>query len=255
MVNESGRKKSPTVPACHNSTEIKLGGKKITYSLRESSRAKRVNLKVSTEKGLEVVVPANYPHSRIEPLLKNNENWIIQKLDSLTKVSKRRKNRFGQDGQILPFLGRNYRLVTVYQQGPPLVELVGDKVVLMLPQKESGKKTEILEAWLRYQAKEIIANRVAEFKNKLGVNINQIFIKDQKTRWGSCSSQGNLNFNFRIIMAPLPVLDYLVVHELAHLIEMNHSKKFWSLVESLCPEYKRHRQWLKEHGQELMIRE
>lgn len=90
-------------------------------------------------------------------------------------------------------------------------------------------------------------------QEKLNLEYNKVFIKDQKTRWGSCSSQGNLNFNYRLVMAPLPVIDYLVTHELAHLAEMNHSKRFWSLVERVCPEYKKHRQWLKEHGSELTL--
>lgn len=81
-----------------------------------------------------------------------------------------------------------------------------------------------------------------------------ITVRDQKTRWGSCSARGNLNFNWRLILAPEPVLDYVVIHELAHRKEMNHSKQFWDIVEAMMPDYRTQRQWLKEHGDQLMAR-
>ena len=82
---------------------------------------------------------------------------------------------------------------------------------------------------------------------------NRVFIKGQKTRWGSCSKQRNLSFNWRLVMAPLPVIDYVVAHELAHLVEMNHSRKFWALVEQIYPGYSLHRAWLKENGRLLTL--
>ena len=87
----------------------------------------------------------------------------------------------------------------------------------------------------------------------LGVTYGKISIRDQKTRWGSCSSEGNLSFNWRLILAPPDVLDYVVIHELCHRKEMNHSKEFWALVESLMPEYKERRKWLRENGNNLTL--
>jgi len=159
----------------------------------------------------------------------------------------------GSAEQEILFLGKSYRLVTVLRQGPPAVELAGDKMIVILPHGNDEMKKQVLERWFRIQAREILIQRLETIKKKLNVDYKQVFIKDQKTRWGSCSSQGNLNFNYRLIMAPLPVIDYLVSHELAHLLEMNHSRRFWSLVESVCPEYKKQRQWLKEHGKELVF--
>ena len=88
----------------------------------------------------------------------------------------------------------------------------------------------------------------------MGVDYGRITVRDQRTRWGSCSAKGNLNFNWRLILAPGEVLDYVVVHELAHRREMNHSKRFWSLVEMVLPDYERRRRWLKENGEALMER-
>ena len=96
-----------------------------------------------------------------------------------------------------------------------------------------------------------IPERVRHFAPIVGVNYTRITIRNQKTRWGSCSSSGNLNFNYRLMLAPPKVLDYVVIHELCHRIEMNHSPKFWKCVENIMPDYRIQRQWLKENGSKL----
>ena len=110
-----------------------------------------------------------------------------------------------------------------------------------------------LEAPYRQAAKEYIPKRVAFFAGELGVTYGTITIRDQKTRWGSCSSKGNLSFNWCLILAPPKVLDYVVVHELCHRREMNHSPRFWALVESIMPDYPARRQWLKNYGNTLKL--
>ncbi len=102
-------------------------------------------------------------------------------------------------------------------------------------------------------AREYFPKRVAYFLPLTGGSFQRITIRDQKTRWGSCSAGGTLSFNWRLMLAPPAVLDYVVVHELCHLTHMNHSAAFWTLVESVCPDYRIHRKWLKEHGQELVL--
>lgn len=114
-----------------------------------------------------------------------------------------------------------------------------------MPQ-ELEKKEVYLKA-----AREYFPKRVEYYANLLHVTIGRITIREQKTRWGSCSSKGNLNFNWRLMLAPEEVRDYVVLHEVAHRIEMNHSKAFWKIVETTMPDYKQHKQWLKEHGREL----
>jgi len=103
-------------------------------------------------------------------------------------------------------------------------------------------------------AKQIIPKKVAYYARLMGVTYGRISIRNQKTRWGSCSREGNLNFNCLLMMAPPEVLDYVVVHELSHRLEMNHSSKFWVQVEKMLPDYRKPRKWLKEHGSRLMLR-
>lgn len=121
------------------------------------------------------------------------------------------------------------------------------------PQKEKSPSEKRLEAIYRDAAREYFPKRVSYFSHVLGVNYGKITIRDQKTRWGSCSSKGNLSFNWRLILAPPNVLDYVVVHELCHRKEMNHSQRFWALVESVMPEYREYRKWLKENGNKLTL--
>ena len=118
---------------------------------------------------------------------------------------------------------------------------------------EEAKRAAKLERKFRKAAKEYIPYRVEYFHQMTGGNYTSITIRDQKSRWGSCSSNGTLSFNYRLMMAPAHILDYVVVHELCHLTHMNHSPAFWAMVESILPDYKECKKWLKEHGDELTI--
>lgn len=111
----------------------------------------------------------------------------------------------------------------------------------------------ILEQWLREKAGEIIDERAMEYGKIIGVSYNNIRIKDTKSRWGSCSSKSNLNFSWRIIMAPPEVMDYVIVHELCHLLHMNHSKEYWATVEKYMPDYENHKEWLRKNGMKLHV--
>ncbi len=118
---------------------------------------------------------------------------------------------------------------------------------------ETLKRMEVMDRRCRQAAREHFAGRCRHYLQYTGGSYSRITIRDQKTRWGSCSSTGTLSFNYRLMFAPPRVLDYVVIHELCHLTHMNHSREFWNLVASVMPEYKIHRNWLKEHGRELHI--
>jgi hypothetical protein len=116
-----------------------------------------------------------------------------------------------------------------------------------------SRRLETLEKRYREKARAQFEARAAFYHKRTGGRYTSITVRDQKTRWGSCSSLGTLSFNYRLIFAPPIILDYVVVHELCHLTHMNHSKDFWNMVESILPDYKVYRQWLKEHGTELTL--
>lgn len=115
------------------------------------------------------------------------------------------------------------------------------------------RRLEVLEKRYRNSARVLFTQRVEYYHTYTGGIYTSITIRDQKSRWGSCSSRGTLSFNYRLVFAPPKVLDYVVVHELCHLTHMNHSKDFWSMVAGVMPEYKEYKKWLREHGQELTL--
>ena len=125
---------------------------------------------------------------------------------------------------------------------------------LKAQQESQPKWSEADYAKARSLARTVFRQKAALYAGIMGVTFGTITIRDQKTRWGSCSARGNLNFNWRLILAPEPVLDYVVIHELAHRKEMNHSSRFWETVEAVMPDYKNQRQWLRDQGDRLMAR-
>lgn len=158
-----------------------------------------------------------------------------------------------ENGDILFYLGEK-RVLNVMREPRTRarVKCVMDRILMWVPyEADFGYKRECLEKWYRKEALFVISEKAEEFAKLLSVHFKDIRIKDQKSRWGSCSSKGNLNFNWRIIMAPEPVCDYVVIHELCHLVFMDHSVNFWNLVESICPDYRQYKKWLKENGKQL----
>lgn len=185
------------------------------YRLVRSSR-KTLAIQITRQGEVIVRAPRRCPQSFIEAFLKEKQAWIERKQWELKQQEA--ESVRGEEG----------------------------KAAFPLP----GTSAE--EAVYRAQASEVFARKAAYYAARMGVTYNKITIRDQKTRWGSCSGKGNLNFNWRLVLAPVPVLDYVVVHELAHRREMNHSSRFWDVVGEIMPDYQIHRRWLRDHGGSLM---
>lgn len=232
-----------------DSLQIHLGGRVVSYSVRRSARAKNISIRVSPDRGLEVVMPGGVKSYNIESCLKSREDWIIARLDQIKQLQDKKAN----SGRVL-FLGREYGLVHVIRhQAAAAVKILDDKLYITVSDHSPETLAEALERWYRAQAGIIFKERVRRINKEAGYTVNRIFIRGQRTRWGSCSRLGNLNFNWRLVMAPVEVIDYIVIHELSHLGEMNHSVNFWHLVEKLCPDYKKYRKWLRENGPLLTL--
>lgn len=160
-----------------------------------------------------------------------------------------------ENGDVLYYLGEN-RILTVIREDRKrsIVKCVQGRLLLFVPyEADYEEKRRQLEKWYRKEAALVLHQKASEFAKLLSVSFEDVRIKDQKSRWGSCSSKGNLNFNFRIIMAPNDVCNYVVMHELCHLVYMDHSKNFWNLLQSICPDYKSHKMWLKQQGKTLYL--
>lgn len=230
---------------------INLEGRNVFYTILYSKRARHLRLRVSMTTGLEVIIPEDFNLSLLEQYIKSREGWILDKLDHYHRLLADWRQRSPKEQQAL-FLGLDYNLIKVIRTGAsPEIKLDEQRMFITLPDSSDKTLARVLENWYRQKAREILTERVTAINRRLNLKYNRIFIRNQKTRWGSCSGLKNLSFNWRLVMAPLQVIDYLVVHELAHLMEMNHSGKFWQIVENFCPDYKIHRKWLKDNGFKL----
>ena len=219
--------------------EIILDNQTIFYTLKRSLRARLVWLQIHNEKGLMVTVPRHYELDDLQPFLILKSGWILRHLKHTQ-----------------PELPGSLVGTTVFQppvcyQGRPLPSLGENHYQrYRLPDASIMEYAGVLD-WLNQQARSIIPSKVLYHSDKIGVRFARVSIRDQKTRWGSCSHLGNLNFNWRLIMAPEPVLDYVIIHELCHLKCMSHSKSFWNVVAKYCPDWKEKRRWLHKHSREL----
>jgi len=242
----------------HNqkSCSILIGDKELKYILTRSSR-KTIGITIEKNGLVKVTSPLRVSESYIKQLLQKKSAWILKKLVELeTRVAKINKAKLFEEGESFNYLGKEFKLKLFRSSNlkKPTIRLVGENLELALPKSfEPEKIMNALKLWYIEQFKLIIEERVKHYSAIIGVLPQKITIREQKTRWGSCSARGNINLNWKLIMASLEVLDYVVIHELCHMREMNHSKEFWKLVEGVFPQYKKCRVWLKENGDFLSI--
>jgi predicted metal-dependent hydrolase len=233
--------------------QIDLGGRRVDYRLITSRSARKLRIRVGID-GIEVVQPVYRTDDDVSGFLDRNEEWI---LDQLRRVERLRKIRVAERraGEIL-FRGERTRvcvLETPAKWRGNHVSFVDGEIVVW---RGSGSQTPIarsLENWLRRQARAEIGKHLDRVTTRLRQRPRRIYVMGQRTKWGNCSADRNLSFNWRLILAPDFVLRYLVTHEAVHLAVPDHSAKFWLTVQSLCPETERAKQWLSVNGRKLAM--
>lgn len=236
--------------------ELNCGELIIQYIIKKSVRAKHIRITVAKD-GVVITVPAFLSEKKAISFVEQKKEWIAQKVDNLGGFTSERNTLQFTDGEELPFQGEKFKLrVVESDRKRTSVQLKGDCFWVHINRGITAdfRTTEIkrrLEQLYKDLAREAVIERVDFFKLQLGVDYNQIRFKEQKSRWGSCSKKCNLNFNWKLVMAPPDVIDYVVVHELCHLLHMNHSQDFWQCVEGILPNYRDSRLWLKKNGWKL----
>ncbi|MCU7492857.1 MAG: M48 family metallopeptidase [Bacteroidota bacterium] len=216
---------------------IKIGGADYNYKYRVSKKAKYMRLQVSQEKGLELVVPYGVTFREAEHFLMSKSDWVIKHAGKLSA----REESFHFLGTRLTVDHKYDALIRRHR-----LELKDSTLKILSPADDLIPLRSIYSAWLKLKAENYIPQRVREIAQKYGFFVNRISIRGQKTRWGSCSRGNNLSFNFRLMAYNRDIIDYVIVHELCHTKEMNHSKRFWALVEKIVPDYKALRKELKK---------
>jgi predicted metal-dependent hydrolase len=215
----------------------------IAYSVRRSERAKRVRVTVDASRGVEVVLPRRATEREAAAAIRELRPWIERRVAELARV----RDTVAARGDTVPYLGETLRLVAepgrtrAHRRGPEL--LVPDG-----PGREPA-----LERWYRRAAREEIAPRLDRACALTDASYARLTIRGQRTRWASCSRSGAMSFNWRLLLAPEQVLDYVVWHEVCHLHVMDHSPRFWALLARHCPDYRLHVRWLRRHGATLAL--
>lgn len=222
----------------------------MTVEVSEIIRSQRRTLAliVKPDGTLIVRAPRKASAKSIREFVEKNIEWIHKKQAQVRSFVPQAPKRYVQ-GEHFLYLGSSYPLEIVPDLKPVLQLNGGFKLA------EHAKDLAVVEfeRWYRVQAKEILKERVDFFARQYGFHYTGLKINAARTRWGSCSAKRSLNFSWRLIMAPMKSVDYVVLHELVHTVIHNHSRQFWNKVEKIMPDYKVHRQWLKKHGPELML--
>jgi len=239
-------------PTIVEKRETSINGQTITYTVKRSLRARHVRLEVSRQTGLTVVVPHSYKIGQLPGLLESKERWISSSLARCSNFQSPYAEEELGSGDTIPYLGRDLKLVKRENHSEvDSVTLEGDTLAVSHGLFKKGILELALEQWYRAEAARLINERADRLSSQMGIHCKRIVIRGQKTRWASCSHKKNLSFNWKLIMAPEPVIDYVVIHELAHLKEMNHSKRFWELVAQHCHGWREHKKWLRQHEANL----
>ncbi len=215
----------------------------ISYSVRRSERARRIRVTVDAARGVEVVLPRRAAEREAATAIRELRPWIERRVRELERVRATVAARGGH----VPYLGEMLRVVP--ERGRSRVHRRGSELIT----PAGASQRDALERWYRRAARTEIGPRLDRACASAGTSYNALTIRGQRTRWASCSPSGSMSFNWRLLLAPEPVLDYVVWHEVCHLEIMDHSPRFWALLRSRWPTYREQAAWLRRNGTMLVL--
>lgn len=245
--NTKPLRKLPVVAKLHSERSYPVAGRVLPLRVWENPRAKRLTLRIETGgKGIRVTIPPRLSARELEKFISQHHGWIE------TNISKLPAQTILQPGQFIPILGIDHLIIHQPEQRGTTSQSTDEAgmPVLIVHGRIEHLKRRIAD-YLQQLARNEIHKLVLHHTATIGRSARKVSFKDTKSRWGSCTSAGDLSFSWRIIMAPPAIVNYLVAHETAHLIEMNHGPEFWKLCTKLCPDTSECRHWLKLNGSAL----
>jgi predicted metal-dependent hydrolase len=220
---------------------------KINIEINQVIRSNRKTFRLEVKNGkVNVIAPLWAKKDDIDSMVQRHSNWIINKLHQYEKNPVEKKEFI--TGEKFLYLGEEYPLII--EKNPEYAMRFYNKSFLLAEDCRENA-TQYFAQFYKIKAKKMITTRTIEIANLLDIHINDVKITSAQSRWGSCSSKGNVNFSFRLIMAPPKTIDSVIVHELAHRFEMNHSKKFYAIVEKIMHDYHEHDSWLKKNSHKM----
>jgi predicted metal-dependent hydrolase len=233
---------------------VSIGGREVEYRVNRTRPNSRRRIRVGVT-GIDVFDPGSNDPTTVEEFVQAHGDWVLHQLDRVERLRSMRRIHEAAAGEIL-FHGVPTAVGVddaPRRKGSNRVLHADDRLIVARGWASTLSPARTLENWMRRQARAAIAPLVDSYAARIGAAPGRLYIMDQRTKWGNCSTLGNLSFNWRIVMAPTPVLRYLVAHEVVHLAVPDHSQRFWLTVQSICPEAERSRQWLVAHGDRLLI--
>lgn len=236
--------------------QLNIRDQLIPYEERRSTRYRRITLSILEDR-LRISTPKNVSPKQLQELLLAKQEWILKHWLEKQKTLER-PVRY-TDGEHFLYRGNMIELKIIRHPRKMIqVLLEGQVLMVHMPQDLQDKDLVLnvqmaLVSWYKAQARRVLQDMLDKHARQMQVFFQIFRLKEQKTRWGSCSSKGNINLNWRIIMAPDEAIDYIIIHELAHLTHLNHSELFWQRVATFMPDYAEWKQWFKDHGQELRL--
>jgi predicted metal-dependent hydrolase len=226
----------------------------VPYRIRRSDRARHARILVGGD-GVEVVVPRRFPMRDVEPLVEEKRAWIERTLRRMSESEAELPPARLEDGGEVPYLGERLALRVRVEPDRRRPHVARRDGVVTAAVARPGRPALIdaLERWYRRQARTEVTRRLDAAVAAAGARYVSLQIRGQRTRWASCSSTGAMSFNWRLLLAPAEILDYVVEHEVAHLEVQDHSDRFWSLLGARCPDWRDHEGWLRRHGHALHL--
>jgi predicted metal-dependent hydrolase len=223
--------------------------RELDYNIVRSPKRKKLTITVERDRAVVVRAPQSLSDDDVRRVVDAKRQWILEKQRSPQKYENRLHppGKEVVSGESALFLGRDYRIEIAETESGD----VEFENLFRVPPSRKTKPREVLRNWYVVQAKEKILSRAQQYARELGVEFTKARIVDNRYRWGSCTARDSISFNWRLIKAPIFVIDYVIVHELAHLIQPNHSPDFWNIVRAKAPAMEKAKTWLKEHGQVL----
>ncbi len=237
--------------------EVFHGQTRIPYQVVVSQRRTTIGIVVGPDQRVVVRTPGRVASRHLEQMVRSKAPWILKQLARMEALQPAPKALVS--GECFPYLGESYPLeVQRARVAQPQARLEAHSLVVWLPQDTNQEQRPVqvraaLEAWYMARAREVLPVRVDAFSELVGKQPARVSVRSPQRRWGSCSAKGNISLNWRIVMAELPVVDYVAAHEVCHLRVLNHSAAFWQLLGTVLPGYPAHREWLRANGQGLAL--
>lgn len=240
-------------------TEINFKGQPIPYTLERRKR-KTIGISVTADKGVRVAAPLWVTHAQIQEVVLSRAEWIVKKRLLLQEKKQQASPCSFTEDALLLYRGSAYPLhiQRVPESSRVAFRMEENRFLAVVPEGlpaefEVSTLRSIAVDWYKVQAQALVRDRVSFYAERMGVTPSKVAVREQKTLWGSCSGKDSININWKLVMAPPPILDYVLVHELAHIRQKNHSKAFWSLVAAVLPDYSERSRWLRENGVKLIV--